>query len=435
MENVNEKLLEFIRRCPSSFHTVQTVAERLEDEGYCPLQEGKPWELLPGGKYYLTRNRSSLIAFRVPKGEVQSFLLTASHGESPAFKVKPEPELPVESAYLKLNTEKYGGMLYTSWLDRPLSVAGRIVVKTENGIETRLVDVDRDLLVIPSLAIHMNRSANEGVALNPQKDLLPLFSEGIEKGSFWDLIAQTAHVAKEDIIGSDLFVYCRSQGTVWGKNEEFISAPRLDDLQCVFGTLEGFLSAKEKQSMPVYCLFDNEEVGSGTKQGAQSTFLPDTMQRICMALSIGKEEYLQMLSSSFMLSADNGHGLHPNYPEKTDPTNRPKLGGGLLLKYNANQNYTTDGISEAVVVTICQKAGVPVQKYVNPSDIPGGSTLGNLSARKVSINTADIGLAQLSMHAAWETASAKDTAYLIAAIREFYSTNVLVLDDGRLSLM
>ncbi len=435
MENVNEKLLDFIRRCPSSFHTVQTVAERLEEEGYCPLQECSTWELVPGGKYYLTRNRSSLLAFRVPQGKMQGVLLTASHGESPAFKVKPDPEMAVESAYLKLNTEKYGGMLYTSWLDRPLSVAGRIVVKTKDGIETRLVNVDRDLLVIPNLAIHMNRSANEGLNLNPQKDLLPLFSDETEKGGFWELIAKTAGITKEDILGSDLFVYCRSQGTIWGKNGEFISSPRLDDLQCVYGTLEGFLRAEEKQSMPVYCVFDNEEVGSGTKQGAQSTFLPDTLRRICMALSIDEEKYLQMLSSSFMLSADNGHGLHPNYPEKTDPTNRPKLGGGILLKYNANQNYTTDGVSEAVVVAICEKAGVPVQKYVNPSDVPGGSTLGNLSARKVSINTADIGLAQLSMHSAWETASSKDTTYLIEAIRAFYSTDLVAKTDGSLSFL
>ncbi len=434
MQTINQNLLEFIRRCPSSFHTVQTVTERLEQEGYCPLQESKKWELVPGGKYYLTRNRSSVIAFRIPQGEMRGFLLTASHGESPAFKIKPAPELPVESAYLKLNVEKYGGMLHSSWLDRPLSVAGRITVKAEGGIETRLVHIDRDLLVIPSLAIHMNRNANEGVTLNPQKDLLPLFADETEKG-FWELVAQNAGVSQTDILGSDLFVYCRSKGTVWGKNQEFISAPRLDDLQCVYGTLEGFLRGTEKTSMPVYCVFDNEEVGSGTKQGAKSTFLADTLRRICLALGMGEEEYLRTLSSSFMISADNGHALHPNQPEKTDPTNRPRLNGGVLLKYNANQKYTTDGISEAVVVSICKKAGVPVQKYVNPSDIPGGSTLGNLSAEQVSINTADVGLAQLSMHSAWETAGAKDTGYLIEAIRAFYNTQLTALEDGTLALM
>ncbi len=434
MQTINQNLLEFIRQCPSSFHTVQTVAKRLEDAGYCPLQESQKWELVPGGKYYLTRNRSSVIAFRVPQGEWQGFLLTASHGESPALKIKPEPELLVESACLKLNVEKYGGMLHSSWLDRPLSVAGRITVKTESGIETRLVHIDRDLLVIPSIAMHMNRNANEGTALNPQKDLLPLFADETEKG-FGELIAQTAGVSQDDILGSDLFVYCRSAGTIWGKNQEFISSPRLDDLQCVYGTLEGFLGSKEKASVPVYCVFDNEEVGSGTKQGAKSTFLADTLWRICLALGMGEEEYLRALSSSFMISADNGHALHPNQPEKTDPTNRPRLNGGVLLKYNANQKYTTDGISEAVVVSICKKAGVPVQKYVNPSDIPGGSTLGNLSAEQVSINTADVGLAQLSMHSAWETAGAKDTGYLIEAIRAFYSTQLTALEDGTLALM
>ncbi len=430
VQTTNQELLDFIKNCPSSFHTVHTISEILLREGYTRLEEGEGWNLAEGGKYFVTRNQSSIIAFRIPVKDFRGFLVTASHGESPAFKIKPDPEMPAEGCYLKLNVEKYGGMILSTWMDRPLSVAGRITVDTGTGIETRLVHIDRDLLLIPNLAIHMNRTVNEGVALNPQKDLLPLFGDETAAEKFWPMIAENAGVQPEQILGSDLFLYCRSQGTVWGSQGEFISSPRLDDLQCVFGTLQGFLDGTSSGSVPVYCVFDNEEVGSGTKQGAKSTFLADVLYRIHDGVGHSQSQYLQTLSSSFMISADNGHGVHPNVPEAADPTHRPKLNGGILIKYNASQKYTTDAVSEGIFRSICKKAGVPVQKYVNRSDIPGGSTLGNLSAEQVSINTVDIGLAQLAMHSAYETGGSRDTEYLCRAARAFYNTTIIARQDG-----
>ncbi len=429
MEETNRELLEFIQKCPSSFHTIKEVGNRLLEEGYTPLLENQDWELNTGGKYFVTRNGSSLIAFRVPE-QVSRFMMTASHGDSPAFKIKPNPEMLCEGCYLKLNTEKYGGMVYQSWLDRPLSVAGRVIVLTEAGMETRLINIDRDLLMIPGLAIHMDRAVNEGSSLNPQKELIPLFGDETAKDSFWKLIAENAGTTPEKILGSDLFLYCRTAPSIWGRGREFLSSPRLDDLQCVFASLQGFLKGNAEDALPVYCVFDNEEVGSGTKQGAKSTFLPDVLQRICEARGISQGQYRQAVDAGFILSVDNGHGVHPNYPEKADPTNRPKLNGGLLLKYNANQKYTTDGVSEGLVRYLCKKAEIPVQSYVNRSDIPGGSTLGNLSSEQVSINTADIGVAQLSMHSAYETVGAKDTLYLVRAMEAFYQLNMTKEADG-----
>ena len=423
-------LLDFIKQCPSSYHTIATAGKLLSDAGYIHLSEGGKWALKKGGKYFVTRNLSSIIAFRIPESDFSGFMMTASHSESPAFKIKPNPEMSAENAYVKLNTEKYGGMILSSWLDRPLSVAGRIIVDTGNGVAAKLVHIDRDLLLIPSLAIHMNRNINENNALNPQKDMLPLFGGATADKQFWPMIAESAGAQTENIIGSDLFLYCRNEGTLWGHQNEFVSAPRLDDLQCVFGTLKGFLAGENPHSLPVFCVFDNEEVGSGTKQGAASTFLQDILQRICAELSLSHTEYLQCLASSFMLSADNGHAVHPNQPDKADPGHRPKLNGGVVIKYNAAQKYTTDGVSEAIFQKICKDAEVPVQKYVNRSDIPGGSTLGNLSAGKVSVNSADIGLAQLAMHSAYETAGALDTLYLIQAATAFYQTALEADTDG-----
>ncbi len=430
MNETNNKLLAFIQKCPTAYHTVEQVAERLSREGYVKLEESNDWTLLEDGKYFVTRNGSSVIAFRVPK-EFDRFLITAAHGDAPAFKIKANPEMPCESAYVKLNVEKYGGMIHHTWMDRPLSVAGRITVLTDTGIETKLVNIDRDLLLIPSLAIHMDRTVNEGLSLNPQKDLLPLFGDVTAKDEFWPMIAECAGVKPEQILGSDLFLYCRTPGSIWGSKGEFISSPRLDDLQCVYGILEGFLKGNAAGALPVCCVFDNEEVGSGTKQGAKSTFLYDVLTRICQARGMTSSQYCQAVDGGFMISADNGHAVHPNYPEKADPTNRPKMNGGLVLKYNANQKYTTDGVSEAIVRYVCKKAGVPVQNYVNRSDVPGGSTLGNLSSEQVSIKTADIGLAQLAMHSAYETAGAKDVEYLCRAMEEFYRLDLKCEADGR----
>ena len=410
-----KKLLKFIQKSPTAFQAVEEMSQRLQKEGFKELKEEKHWDLKAGGNYFVTRNHSAGIAFSIPKKPAWKFHIMASHSDSPALKIKENPEMEVEKAYIKLNVERYGGMLLAPWFDRPLSVAGRLIVRKNGEIQEKLVAVDKDLLVIPNLAIHMNREVNDGYKYNVQKDMLPLYSDYDGKGSFMKLMAAEADVAEEDILGHDLFLYDRTPGTVWGANEEFISAPRLDDIQCAFASLEGFLRGERKESIAVHCVLDNEEVGSTTKQGAASTFLKDTLMRINMGLGRTQEEYLMTLADSFMVSADNAHALHPNHTDKTDPVNRPVLNGGIVIKYNANQKYCTDGVSAAIFKDICDRAEVPYQKFVNRSDMAGGSTLGNISNTQVPMKTVDIGLAQLAMHSVYETTGAKDTESLAKA--------------------
>ena len=410
-----KKLLKFIQKSPTAFQAVEEMSQRLQKEGFKELKEEKHWDLKAGGNYFVTRNHSAVIAFSIPKKPAWKFHIMASHSDSPALKIKENPEMEVEKAYIKLNVERYGGMLLAPWFDRPLSVAGRLIVRKNGEIQEKLVAVDKDLLVIPNLAIHMNREVNDGYKYNVQKDMLPLYSDYDGKGSFMKLMAAEADVAEEDILGHDLFLYDRTPGTVWGANEEFISAPRLDDIQCAFASLEGFLRGERKESIAVHCVLDNEEVGSTTKQGAASTFLKDTLMRINMGLGRTQEEYLMTLADSFMVSADNAHALHPNHTDKTDPVNRPVLNGGIVIKYNANQKYCTDGVSAAIFKDICDRAEVPYQTFVNRSDMAGGSTLGNISNTQVPMKTVDIGLAQLAMHSLYETTGAKDTESLAKA--------------------
>lgn len=416
-----KKLLKFIQKSPTAFQAVDEMKKRLEKEDYKELKEEKHWELTPGGNYYVTRNNSALIAFSIPKKPAWKFHIMASHSDSPALKIKENPEMEVEKAYIKLNVERYGGMLLAPWFDRPLSVAGRLIVRKDGEIQEKLVTVDKDLLVIPNLAIHMNREVNDGYKYNVQKDMLPLYSNYDGKGSFMKQIAAAADVEEKDILGHDLFLYDRTAGTIWGAEEEFISAPRLDDIECAFASLEGFLCGEHKKSIAVHCVLDNEEVGSSTKQGAASTFLKDTLKRINMGLGRTEEEYLMTLAESFMVSADNAHALHPNHTDKTDPVNRPVLNGGIVIKYNANQKYCTDGVSAAIFKDICDKAEVPYQTFVNRSDMAGGSTLGNISNTQVPMKTVDIGLAQLAMHSVYETAGTKDTEYLAKAAAELFA--------------
>lgn len=410
-----KKLLKFIQKSPTAFQAIEEMSQRLQKEGFKELKEEKHWDLKAGGNYFVTRNHSAVIAFSIPKKPAWKFHIMASHSDSPALKIKENPEMEVEKAYIKLNVERYGGMLLAPWFDRPLSVAGRLIVRKNGEIQEKLVAVDKDLLVIPNLAIHMNREVNDGYKYNVQKDMLPLYSDYDGKGSFMKLMAAEADVAEEDILGHDLFLYDRTPGTVWGANEEFISAPRLDDIQCAFASLEGFLRGERKESIAVHCVLDNEEVGSTTKQGAASTFLKDTLMRINMGLGRTQEEYLMTLADSFMVSADNAHALHPNHTDKTDPVNRPVLNGGIVIKYNANQKYCTDGVSAAIFKDICDRAEVPYQIFVNRSDMAGGSTLGNISNTQVPMKTVDIGLAQLAMHSVYETTGAKDTESLAKA--------------------
>ena len=416
-----DTLLDFIEKSPTAFQAVDEMQKRLTENGFEVLSEKEYWKLVPGGKYLVTRNNSALIAFCIPEKESRVFHIMASHSDSPSFKIKENPEIKVDNSYVKLNVEKYGGMLMAPWFDRPLSVAGRVIIRRNGGLKEKLINIKRDLVMIPNLAIHMNREANNGVAYNPQKDLQPLFAAGNTDRTLLEIIAEQTGVKKEDIISHDLFLYNRMPGTIWGADKEFVSSARLDDLQCAFASMEGLLRAQNHGSIAVHCVMDNEEVGSGTKQGAASTFLKDTLLRINMGLGRTYEEYLMTLAGSFMVSADNAHALHPNYTDKTDPTNHPVLNKGIVIKFNANQKYCTDAVSAAIFKELCTKAGVPYQTFVNRSDIAGGSTLGNISNTQVPMNTVDIGLPQLAMHSPYETAGVKDTEYLVRAAEELFA--------------
>lgn len=459
-DNASDRVLDFIRRSPSCFHVVENLKNELLEHDYEELREEQSWNLKPGGRYFVTRNGSSILSFRLPalsEGEIRSAHIIASHSDSPTFKVKPSPEICVNADEIKLNIEKYGGMLCSTWFDRPLSVAGRVLVlvpgaegrssasgiegsrdeeaaggQAENSpafrIEQRLVNIDRDLLMIPSLAIHMNRNANDGTAYNVQKDMLPLFSQNGDREGFRKLIADAAGVEEEKgekILGEDLFLVNRTPQSVWGADREFISSPKLDDLECCYSSFLGFLdSGMEAGSgtgiLGMHCVFDNEETGSRSKQGAESTFLRDTLDRIMDGLGLGREDCHRILANSFMVSADNAHAVHPNFPDKADPVLRPRMNQGIVIKNHANQLYTTDGVSEAIFRCLCEAHKIPCQGFVNRSDMRGGSTLGNISNTQVSMNTVDIGLAQLAMHSSYETAGARDPQYLAMFSKYFY---------------
>ena len=422
-QNPNTALLDFIEKSPSVYHVTENLTALLREKGYAPLSERQRWSLVPGGKYYLTRAGSSLIAFRLPERAAWTgFRLSAAHSDSPCFKLKAEPEL-TGNGYLRLNTEKYGGMLMATWFDRPLSIAGRVLVKEEGKLVSRLVNLDRDLLVIPSVAIHMNRNANDGTKLLANIDTVPLMGEAADAGRLKALLAEAAECAEEDLADGDLYLYCRGRGTVLGAENEYIVSPKLDDLECAWGCMRGFLEGENKSAdtVAVCCVFNNEEVGSETKQGAGSTLLRDTLRRAC--LSCGKDEvdFMALLAGSFLVSADNAHAVHPNHPEYADPGNAPWMNGGIVIKHNANQRYATDGVSAAVFRSVCEDADVPTQIFANRSDLAGGSTLGSIADTFVPVPTVDIGLAQLAMHSAVETAGSADLAYLVRAMTEYYA--------------
>ena len=418
-------LQSFLDKSRSVYHAAALLKETLEKAGYCRLQETEDWQIKAGGKYYLMRNDSAVVAFRVPEETPKGFLITASHTDRPCFKVKENAVLGGQ--YTRLAVERYGGMLIAPWMDRPLCVAGRVLVETENGIQTCLVDMDRDLLMMPNVAIHMNRNANEGYKWNPATDTIPLLGDK-ETADFWK---ELENLAGGKILGHDLYLYVRQTSSIWGMNGEFISAQALDDLECVWGCTQGFINAKQTQNIPVLCAFDNEEVGSSSYQGAASDLLESTIARICAALNLEKN---RLLAGSFLVSADNAHAVHPNHPEYADAANAPVMNGGVVIKFNANQRYTTDGLSAAIFRKICEKANVPVQTYCNRADIAGGSTLGNVSLSQVAVPSVDIGLAQLAMHSCYETAGVKDVGYFVDAMIAYYSAELAVLDDGSISV-
>lgn len=418
-DDISRDLIHFIAKSPSTFHAVRGIKAALLYAGFTEIREEDTWQIEKGGKYVVTRNGSALMAFTVPQEGAEAFHITASHCDSPTFKIKENPEI-ADGPYVKLNVEGYGGMIMSTWLDRPLSVAGRLLV-TENGhLAEKLVAIDGTMLVIPSVAIHMDRSVNQQKEWKVQKDMLPLYGMTGAKTPFMDVIAAAAKVKAEDILAHDLILYSRVPGTIWGEEREFISSPKLDDLQCAFACFRGFTQGEKEKYISVYALFDNEEVGSATSQGAGSTFLANTLERLARSLGYSYDETMAMIARSFMISADNAHSVHPNHPEYADPVNRPVINGGIVIKYSAAQKYATNAFSAAYFKKLCKDHDIPTQAFTNHSDNPGGSTLGNISNTVIAMPTVDIGLPQLAMHSSYETAGVKDTAYLVDAVTKFY---------------
>ena len=425
-----EHLFDFIASSPTAYHAAAHIASLLDGAGFTRLEESAPWQLEGGRGYYVTRNSSSLIAFRAPGTNLppKSVMIAAAHLDSPALKIKENAVLKGPGVYLRLSAERYGGMIYSSWFDRPLSIAGRVLVRNGSGVRTLLVDLRKPCALIPHVAIHMNRSVNDGYSYNPAVDLIPLWGIGGNEGDLKEAVAKSAGCDPGDILSSDLFLYNPARGTAWNG---LISAPRLDDLECAYAVLTGFLETGFPRALPVAAFFDNEEVGSQTKQGAASPFLLDTLTRVAEAFAL---DLRSLLASGMMLSCDNAHGIHPNHPEYADKNHTVTLNGGIVVKYNANQKYTSDAVSAALFRLVCEEAGVPLQIYANRADIAGGSTLGNISTTQVALNTVDIGLAQLAMHSAFETAGEKDPEYMISALRVFFEKSLQAEGNGTYAL-
>lgn len=414
-----ERLTSFIVSSPSPYHVLDNAEKMLLDGGFIPLSEKKSFNIERGKSYFVKRSSSALIAFRVPENP-SLFRIAASHTDSPCFKIKWNPVVKGNGMPSRLNVESYGGLLVYTWLDRPLSAAGRIFYRKDGEIVEKHVDLSSSLsLVIPSLAIHQNREANNGWKISLQKEMLPLFCDGDE--SFDELLASICGVEKNDIVDADLFLYNRTMPSFSGRRSEYFSSPKIDDLECVFTSLEAVIETESRNAISMVALFDNEETGSGTKEGALSDFLTSVIERIAFSLGWNAEGKYMALASSFMLSADNGHAVHPSYPEKSDITNRPRMNGGVLLKYASSQKYTTSGESGAFTRSLLEKNGIPYQIFYNNSDMAGGSTLGNLSTQKVSILTSDIGCAQLAMHSSYETAGTEDVLHLKKLFKAFLS--------------
>ena len=437
IEKEVQELLSFIDGNPTAYHTTASVRNILLKEGFSELLESRRWQLEPGRSYFVCRNGSSILAFRMGEQlENYSFNVAAAHTDSPCFRIKENAELHMGQKYTRLNTEGYGGMICSTWLDRPLTVGGRALVKTEDGIESRLVYLDRDLLVIPSLAIHFQRDINKGHTFNPQVDMQPLWGPAGSR-TLTDLVAESLGVEAADILDSDLQLVTRQAPTQIGPDGEFFMAPRIDDLECAATTLLGFLDASgetDSACAPVWAMFDNEEVGSSSRMGAASSYLRDVLDRILEAVPHSAQASHRAMANSFMLSADNAHATHPNFPQKSDPCAPVRLGGGVVLKYNASQKYTTNAVSGAIFRAICRKAGVPVQVFTNRADEAGGSTLGNLQSHTLPIPMADIGCAQFAMHSAVETASVADAEAMTKAVAAFYRVHLRALGDGTYTL-
>lgn len=429
-KQIARELIDFIHESPTNYHAVLNIKKQLMENGFKQLFSGEAWHIEKGGKYFVTKNHSSLYAFIPGEGNIaeEGFKLVCAHSDSPTFRIKPNAEMPVEGKYLKLNTEVYGGPIMYTWFDRPLSMAGRVMTKSDKPLKpaTQFVNFKRPILIIPHLAIHFNRAVNDqGNPLSKQKDMLPvlcMINEKFEKDNFLlKLIASEMQVNPEDILDFDLTLYEYEKGCLVGLNNEFISSGKLDDLAMVHAGLQGLINSRPCKKTKVLAIFDNEEVGSGTKQGAGSPILRTILERIVFNLGGSQEDLYRAIHNSFMISADMAHALHPNYAEKHDPTNHPVMNGGPVIKINANQKYITDGDSAAVFETICSMAQVPCQKFVNHSDMAGGSTLGNILLGQMEMRGVDIGNPMWAMHSVRETAGVLDHEYIIKALTTYYN--------------
>lgn len=428
------RLLDFLNASPVNFLAARNLAAELERHGYRRITPCEPiGKIAVGDKLYATKNDSSVYAFEIgqkPMAE-SGFHIICAHCDSPTFRIKPNPEITCEGGIVKLNTEVYGGPIMSTWFDRPLTIAGRVIVRGEDPFspETRLLHVKRPLLQISNLAIHFNREVNDGVKLSKQKDMLPILgiiNGELEKGNMLiniiiEELSKEKEVKKEDILDFDLYLADASPACTFGAHDEFISSGRLDDLSMCYAGLEALLHSETSDTTKVLAIFDNEETGSQTKQGAASPFLASLLQRIATAQSGTTEAFHQAVERAFMVSADNAHAWHPNYSEKYDPTNHPVLGGGPVVKFNAAQKYASDAVSAAVFAEICKKAGVPCQRFVNHSDVAGGSTLGNILASSLPLRGVDMGNAILAMHSCRETGSVNDHIFCVKAFTQFYN--------------
>jgi aspartyl aminopeptidase len=422
-------LCEFLDKSVVNFLAVDTIAKTLVENGYTRLDPRQRWDLVPGGRYFVTQNSSAIFAFIVAKSlNANSFKIISAHSDSPGFRVKPNCEMLTEGNVLKLNTEVYGGPILYTWFDRPLSIAGRVILKSDDILapKERVVRYDSPLMTIPHLAIHFNRAVNEGNRLSKQKDMLPVVGrfDNVADAKDWlkHFIAEKFDINFDDILDYDISLYDTTKAQVLGANQEFITSGRLDDLSMAHAAMSALLGADgESTSTRVMAIFDNEETGSGTKQGAASPILDYVLRRINQSLGGDEQDYMAAVARSFMVSADNAHGLHPNYVEKQDPTNHPLLGSGPVIKINANCKYMSDAESAAIFASICERAGVPYQYFVNHSDVAGGSTLGNILTSQIPLRGVDMGAAIWAMHSARETASVADHEYITRAFTTFYN--------------
>lgn len=422
------ELIDFLYDSPSACHGVKETQKILDKNGFVEIKEADKWDLKAKGKYYVIKNDSALIAFEVGTGDIEEtgFRLIGAHTDVPGFRIKPNPQMISEGKYVKLNTEVYGGPILHTWFDRSLSIAGKVSLKGASPLkpEIRLVNINKPLLIIPSLAIHMNREVNEGFKINRQVDTLPLLgliNDKLEKEDYlMNILAEELQVNKEDILNFELGLYEYEKGMLIGMNEELISSGRFDDLWMVYAGIKALVDSRENEATKVMICIDNEEIGSLTAEGADSTLLNNILERITLGLGKDREGYYRTLANSIMISADLAHAVHPNLGDKHDPTNRPVLEGGPVLKIAASGSYSTDSFNGAVFAGVCEAAGVPFQKFVNRSDVRGGTTIGPVTAANLTIPVIDMGAPVLGMHSIRELASVKDNYYTVKAFIEFF---------------